>query len=103
MWIVLSSEEGPHRLKRGRVAVCTLLEDLSMGVGRKSKSGKREVPRNVAVEVPARKVVFAERKRSGWAKDVEVTSQADRGLDVDADGEGRTKDGAQLPGRLAGG
>lgn len=101
MWIVLSSEE-LRRLKRERVAVCTLLEDLSVGVGRKSKSGKREVTRKVAVEVQAREVVFAERKRSGWAEDVEVTSQVDGGLDVDADGEGRTKDGTQLPGGLAG-
>lgn len=66
-------------------------------------SGKRTVTRKVAVESQTREEVFTERKRRGWVGDMEVTSQADSRLGEDAGGEGRTKDGAQLRGGLAGG
>ena len=104
MRVVLSTVESLRRFTQDRVARWSTFSDaiLGGGGGRKSKSGNREATREAAVEVQARDVMLA-REREVDGLEMEARSQPSGRLGMDANGEGRSEDGPQLPGGSLGG
>lgn len=66
MWIVLSSEEGLRRSKQERVAICTLLEDLSVRGERAKVKRGRSLRRWLWEFRRERWRSRRERERMGW-------------------------------------